>query len=66
MSCVSDSICELFGCIVQPIGAHGGEVMYFDCFYSRVRLGFMNCFDMCVVNKKFELLNFVLIPFMLT
>ena len=31
-------------------------------------LGFLNCDDicMCVVNKQFELLEFVLIPFMLT
>ena len=42
--------------------------MYFGCFGFRGELGFLNCGDfcMCVVNKQFELLEFVLIPFMLT
>ena len=42
--------------------------MYFGCFCFRVELGFLNCYDicMCVVNKQFELLGFILIPFMLT
>ena len=46
---------------VQPIGAHCGEVMYFGCFGFRGELGFLNCDDvcMCVVNKQFELLEFV-------
>ena len=41
---------------MQPIATHGGEVMYFECVF--------NCDDicMCVMNKKFELLEFVLIP----
>ena len=40
---------------MQPIGAHGGEVVYF-----RGELGFLNWDDMCmcVVNKQFELLEF--------
>ena len=48
-------------CLVQPIGAHCCEVMYFGCFGFRVELGFLNCDDvcMCVVNKQFELLEFV-------
>ena len=48
-------------CLVQPIGAHCCKAMYFGCF------GFLNCDDvcMCVVNKQFELLEF-LSPFMLT
>ena len=47
--------------IVEPIGAHGGEVMYFRCFCFRGELGFLNCDDicMCVVNKHFELPEFV-------
>ena len=47
---------------MQPISVHGGKVMYF-----RIELGLLNCDDicMCVVNKQFELLEFVLIPFML-
>ena len=41
---------------MRPIGAHGGEVMYFGS-----ELGFLNCDDicMCVVNKQFELLQFL-------
>ena len=48
-------------CLVQPIGAHCCEVMYFGCFGFRGELGFMNCDDICVgvVNKQFELLEFV-------
>ena len=35
--------------------------MYFWCFGFRGELGFLNCDDvyMCVVNKQFELLDFV-------
>ena len=35
--------------------------MYFLCFGFRDELGFLNCDDvcMCVVNKQFELLEFV-------
>ena len=47
--------------LVQPIGMHGGEVMYFGCVCFKGELGFLNCDDicMCVVNKQFELLKFV-------
>ena len=40
---------------------HGGEVMYFGCVCFRGELGFLNCDDicMCVVNKQFELFEFV-------
>ena len=46
---------------VQSIDAHGGEVMYFGSFYFRGEPGFLNCNEicMCVVNKQFELLEFV-------
>ena len=46
---------------MQPIVAHCCEVMYFECFGFRGELGFLNCDDicMCVVNKQFELLEFV-------
>ena len=46
---------------MQPIGAHCCEVMYFGCLGFRGELGFRNCDDvcMCVVNKQFELLEFV-------
>ena len=52
---------EPTSCLVQPIGTHGGEVMYFGCVCFRVELGCLNCDDicMCVVNKQFELLEFV-------
>ena len=58
---VSNECNELISCLVQPIGAHCCEVMYFGCFGFRGELGFLNCDDvcMCVVNKQFELLEFV-------
>ena len=39
-----------------------GEVMYFGCVCVRGELGFLSCYDiyMCVVNKQFELLEFVI------
>ena len=49
-----------------PIGTHGGEVMYFGCVCFRGEFGFLNCDDMCVMNKLFELLELFLIPCMLT
>ena len=56
---VSNEYNEPTSCLVQHIGTHGGEVMYVGgvCF----RLGFLNCDDicMCVVNRQFELLEFV-------
>ena len=44
------------------------NVMYIGSICFRGQLGFLNCDDscMCVVNKQFELLEFVLTPFMLT
>ena len=44
---------------MQPIGAHGGNIMPFGSFWSRNELGFLNCDDicMCVENKQFELLD---------
>ena len=46
---------------MQPIGTHGGDVMYFGCVCFRGYLGFLNCDDiyMCVENKQFELLKIV-------
>ena len=42
--------------LVQPIGTHGGEVMYVGCVCFRGELGFLKCDDicMCFVNKQFE------------
>ena len=46
---------------MQPVGVHGDEVMYFGSVCFRGQLDFLNCDDicMCVVNKQFELLEFV-------
>ena len=58
---VSNECDEPTSCLVQPIVSHCCEVMYFWCFGFRGDLGFLNCDDicMCVVNKQFELLEFV-------
>ena len=46
---------------MQPIGTHGGEVMYFGCVCFRGECGLLNFDDicMCVVSKQFELLELV-------
>ena len=54
---VSNECNEPTPCLMQPIGAHGGGVMYFWSFFLFMgELGFLNCNDicMCVVNKQFE------------
>ena len=58
---VSDECDEPTSCLVQPIVVHCCEVMYVWCFDFRGELGFLNCDDigMCVMNKQFELLEFV-------
>ena len=58
---VSNECNEPTSCLVQPIGTHGGEVMYFrGVFALEVSFGFLNCYIcMCVLNKQFELLEFV-------
>ena len=58
---VSNECNEPTSCLVQPIGTHSGEVMYFGCVCFRDELGFLNCDDigMCVVNNHFEPLEFV-------
>ena len=58
---VSNECDEPTSCLVQPIVVHCCEVMYFGCFDFRGELGFLNCdyVCMCVVNKQFELLEFV-------
>ena len=47
--------------LVQPIGAHCCEVLYFGCFGFRGELGFLKCDNICVCveNKQFEFLEFV-------
>ena len=58
---ISNECNEPTSCLVQPIGAHCCEVLYFWCFGFRGELGFLNGDDVCmrVVNKQFELLEFV-------
>ena len=58
---VSNECDEPTSCLVQSIVAYCCKVMYFGCFYFRGELGFLNCYDicMCVVNKQFELFEFV-------
>ena len=58
---VSDECDVLTSCLVQPIVAHCCEVVYVGRFGFRGDLGFLNCDDicMCVVNKQFELLEFI-------
>ena len=65
---VSNECVEPTSCLVQPIVPHCCEVMYLWCFDFRGELGFLNCdyICMCVLNKQFELLEFVVCPFMLT
>ena len=65
---VSNECNEPTSFLVQPIGRHGGDVMYFGCVCFRGELVFQNCDDicMCVVNKQVELLEFVFDSVMLT
>ena len=55
---VSNECNEPTSCLVQPIGAHCCEVMYFR---FRGELGFLNSDDVCmyVIKKQFELLEYV-------
>ena len=46
---VSDECDEPTPCLVQPVGAHGGEVMYFCGGCVRGELGFLNCNNMLIV-----------------
>ena len=58
---VSNECDEPTSCLVQPIVVHCYDVIYFGCFDFGDELAFLNCDDvcMCVVNKQFELLEFV-------
>ena len=57
---VSNECDEHLTCM-QPIGVHGSEVMYFGYFSFMGELDFLDCDEICmyVVNKHFELLEFV-------
>ena len=58
---VSNDCNDTTPCLVRLIGTHSGEVMYIRCVCFGGELGFMNCDNICkcVVNKQFELLEFV-------
>ena len=45
---VSNEWNETISCLVQHIGAHCCEVMYFGCFGFMGELGFLNCDDVCM------------------
>ena len=63
---VSNECNEPTSCLVEPIGTHGGEVMYFGCVCFRGMLGFLNC-DACVsCISSLSSSSLFLIPFMLT
>ena len=49
-------------CIVQPIGAHGGEVMYFGCFWFRGELGFLDCDDICMCYELYNEISLTFTP----
>ena len=52
---VSNECHEPTSCLVQPIGAHDGEVMYIWSVCFKCEIGCLNCDDicMCVVNDNF-------------
>ena len=63
MSVVVIAILSLMSVMSPPpaIDAHGGYVIYFGCFRFMGELGILDCDDiyMCLVDKYFELLEFV-------
>ena len=64
---VSDERDESTLCLVQRVGAHGSEVMYFwgVCFKGELGFLYYDAICICVMNKQFGLLEFVLIPCMM-
>ena len=58
---VSDECGEPTPCLLQPVAAHGGKVLYCWSVCLRSELGFLNYDDisMCIVNKQFEPLELV-------
>ena len=65
MSVVVNVMLSLVSVMSPPLPCatytNGGELMYFGCVCFRGELGFLNFDDICrcVVNKQFELLEFV-------
>ena len=60
---VTDECYEPTSCLLQPIVTHCCDVTYFGCFDFRGEFAFLNCDDICtcVVNKQFELFEFVFV-----
>ena len=58
---VSNERDEPTSCLVQHIAGHCCEVLYFGsvCFMSELSFLICNAICMCVVNKEFELIEFV-------
>ena len=58
---VSNECNEPTSCLVQHIVTYDGKTMYIGCVCFWGELGFLNCdyIYMCVVNKQFEILEFV-------
>ena len=58
---VSNECNEPTSCLVQFIDTHGGDVMYHECVCFRGEPGCLKSGDiyMCVVNRQFELFEFV-------
>ena len=49
------SECNVFSneptsCLVQAVGTHGGEAMYFGCVCFRGELGFLNFDDIIIIK----------------
>ena len=64
---VSNECDEPTSCLVQLIGAHCCEVMYFGCFGFWGELGFLNCDESACVSWISSLsASIFFIPFMLT
>ena len=61
MSVVVNVMLSLMSVMSPPPALCNLSVMYFWCFGFKGELGFLNCDYgcMCVVNKQFELLEFV-------
>ena len=49
---VSNECNKTTPCLLQPIGTHGGEVMYFECVCFRGEIGFLNCDDIMYVCRE--------------
>ena len=60
---VSNECNEPTSCLVQPIGAHCCEVMYFRCFGFRGELGFLNCDNVCMSGRLWSVCEVVVVPY---